>query len=124
VLHAGQICDADSSTFLLSYWQRDKGVMSLESAVRKLTAQAAEVLGLRDRGTVEVGRFADLNVFDVDRLATRHPQYVNDFPGGAGRLQVRSDGYAATIVNGTVVTEQGEVTGARPGRVLREFSRS
>jgi N-acyl-D-amino-acid deacylase len=122
--HAGQICDADSSTFLLSYWQRDKGVMSLESAVRKLTAQAAEVLGLRDRGTVEVGRFADLNVFDVDRLATRHPQYVNDFPGGAGRLQVRSDGYVATIVNGTVVTEEGEVTGARPGRVLREFSRS
>jgi N-acyl-D-aspartate/D-glutamate deacylase len=122
--HAGQICDADSSTFFLSYWQRDKGVMAIETAVRKLTQQAAAVLGLVDRGTVEVGRHADLNVFDLERLATRHPQYVNDFPGGAGRLQVRSDGYAATIVNGVVVTDEGQVTGARPGRVLREFSRA
>lgn len=122
--HAGQICDADSSTFLLSYWQRDKGVMSLPAAIHKLSQQAARVLGLVDRGTVEVGRFADLNVFDLERLATRHPEYVNDFPGGAGRLQVRSEGYAATIVNGEIVTEEGAITGARPGRVLREFARS
>ena len=48
---------------------------------------------------------------------------MNDFPGGAGRLCVRAEGYAATLVNGQVVTEQGEHTGARPGKVLREFAR-
>ena len=62
-------------------------------------------------------------MFDPDGLRVGYPTYVNDFPGGAGRLCVRADGYAATLVNGVVVTEQGEHTGARPGRVLREFSR-
>ena len=56
-------------------------------------------------------------------LASAHPEYANDFPHGAGRLKIRSRGYAATLVNGTIVTEQGENTGARPGTVLREFAR-
>jgi N-acyl-D-aspartate/D-glutamate deacylase len=122
--HAGQICDADSSTFLLSYWHRTKNAISLPNAIRKLTKQAAEVLGIKDRGTLEVGKYADINVFDTARLEVLHPEYVNDFPGGKGRLLVRSRGYAATIVNGSVVTEQGQHTGARPGRVLREFARA
>lgn len=122
--HAGQICDADMSTHYLAYWQRDRGIASLPEAVRRLTAMPADVLGLVDRGTVEVGRFADLNVFDLDALASQHPEYVNDFPNGAGRLMIRSRGYAATIVNGAVVTEQGVNTGERPGRVIREFARS
>ncbi len=122
--HAGQICDADSSTFLLSYWHRTKNAISLPNAIRKLTKQAAEVLGIKDRGTLEVGKYADINVFDTARLEVLHPEYVNDFPGGKGRLLVRSRGYAATIVNGAVVTEQGQHTGARPGRVIREFARA
>lgn len=122
--HAGQICDADMSTHYLSYWQRDRQLATLPDAVRRLSAMPAEVLGLVDRGTVQVGNFADLNVFDIDTLASEHPTYVNDFPGGAGRLQIRARGYAATIVNGTVVTEQGANTGERPGRVIREFARS
>lgn len=122
--HAGQICDADMSTHYLSYWQRDRQLATLPDAVRRLSAMPAEVLGLVDRGTVQVGNFADLNVFDIDTLASEHPTYVNDFPGGAGRLQIRARGYAATIVNGTVVTAQGTNTGDRPGRVIREFARS
>lgn len=122
--HAGQICDADSSTFLLSYWHRTKNAISLPNAIRKLTKQAAEVIGLKDRGTLEVGKYADVNVFDTAKLEVLHPEYVNDFPGGKGRLLVRSRGYAATIVNGAVVTEQGQHTGARPGRVIREFARA
>ena len=122
--HIGQICDADSSTFLLSYWHRDKGVISLPNAIRKLTKQAAEVLGLKNRGTLEVGMFADINVFDTAKLEAMHPEYVQDFPNGKGRLLVRSRGYAATIVNGKVVTEQGVHTGERPGRVIREFARA
>ncbi len=81
------------------------------------------MLGLSERGQVREGWFADLNVFDLDRLASRYPEYVHDFPGGKGRFIVKSDGYAATIVNGSVVAEDGGHTGARPGRVLREFSR-
>jgi N-acyl-D-aspartate/D-glutamate deacylase len=96
----------------------------LPEAVRRLTSQPAAVLGLVDRGTVAEGRFADLNVFDPAALEVGYPEYVNDFPNGKGRLRVGSSGYAATIVNGVMVTEQGRNTGERPGRVLREFSRS
>ena len=122
--HAGQICDADMSTHFLSYWQRDRNLVSLPNAVHKLTGLAAGVLGLVDRGTLQVGNAADINVFDLDRLASDHPVYANDFPGGAGRLKIGGRGYAVTIVNGEIVTEQGSNTGARPGKVLREFSRS
>lgn len=122
--HAGQICDADMSTHYLAYWHRDRGLTSLADAVHRITALPAGVLGLVDRGTVEVGAFADLNVFDLDKLASEHPVYVNDFPNGAGRLKIGSRGYAATIVNGDIVTEEGANTGARPGRVIREFSRN
>lgn len=122
--HAGQICDADMSTHYLSYWQRDRQLATLPEAVRRLTSMPAGVLGLKERGTLQVGQFADVNVFDIDTLASTHPTYVNDFPGGAGRLQIGARGYAATIVNGAVVTEQGSNTGARPGRVIREFARS
>jgi len=122
--HIGQICDADSTTFYLSHWHRNKGIVTLPAAIRKLTKQAAEVLGLKQRGTLEVGMYADINVFDTSKLEALHPEYVQDFPNGKGRLMVRSRGYAATIVNGKVVTEQGVHTGERPGRVIREFSRA
>ena len=121
--HVGQICDADASTFVLSYWARQRGQLSLPAAIAKLTSQSARVLGLRQRGEVRPGWHADLNVFDYDRLATCYPEYVHDFPGGTGRFIVKSDGYAATIVNGEVVVEEGEHTGARPGTVLRQFDR-
>ncbi len=122
--HAGQICDADAPTHFLSYWVRDQQLMPLHHAVRRLTSQAAGVLGLVDRGTLRVGSFADINVFDPAGLHVRYPEYRNDFPGGKGRFLVRADGYAATLVNGEVVTEHGLNTGNRPGRVLREFSRA
>ncbi|MEZ5217663.1 MAG: D-aminoacylase [Ilumatobacteraceae bacterium] len=121
--HAGQICDADAMTHYLAYWIRERKLASLERAVQRLTSKPAKVLGLVDRGELAVGAFADVNVFDPERVQTRHPEYARDFPGGKGRLFVRADGYAATIVNGEVVTEQGAHTGARPGRVIREFSR-
>jgi len=122
--HAGQICDADMSTHYMSYWQRERELATLPEAVRRLSAMPASVLGLKERGTLQVGQFADINVFDIDTLASEHPTYVNDFPNGAGRLQIRARGYAATIVNGAIVTEQGSNTGERPGRVIREFARS
>ena len=121
--HAGQICDADAPTHYLAYWARDRAKATLSKAVHELTAKAAAVLGLKDRGTLRVGAFADVNIFDPERLQTAYPEYSFDFPNGKGRLKVRAQGYAATIVNGEVVTEQGNHTGARPGRVIREFAR-
>ncbi|MFM7616263.1 MAG: N-acyl-D-amino-acid deacylase family protein [Actinomycetes bacterium] len=122
--HAGQICDADAPTHYLAYWGNERRRVSLEKAVRDLTAKPAAVLGLVDRGTLRVGAYADVNVFDPERIQTAYPEYSFDFPNGKGRLKVRSTGYAATIVNGAIVTEQGEHTGARPGRVIREFARA
>ncbi len=121
--HAGQICDADMSTHFLSYWARDRGLVSVPEAVHKLTGFAAGVLGLADRGTLQVGKAADINVVDLTRLGSQHPVYTNDFPGGAGRLKIGGRGYAATLVNGAVIAEDGVNTGARPGTVLRTFSR-
>jgi N-acyl-D-aspartate/D-glutamate deacylase len=121
--HAGQICDGDAPTHFLSHWCVDKGLVTLPDAVHRLTARPAAVLGLVDRGTLAVGAHADVNVFDPERLAVGYPTYVNDLPGGKGRFTVTAEGYAATLVNGRVVTEQGAHTGSRPGRVLREFSR-
>ncbi len=121
--HAGQICDADAPTHYLSYWSRDRGSVGLADAIHRLTAKPGAVLGLIDRGTLRVGSFADINVFDLGALQTEYPRYVNDFPSGKGRLCVGARGYAATLVNGEVVTEHGVNTSARPGRVVREFSR-
>jgi N-acyl-D-aspartate/D-glutamate deacylase len=122
--HAGQICDADAPTHFLAYWCRDRNLVTLPDAVHRLTAKAAATIGLVDRGTLRAGAYADVNVFDPAAVQVGYPEYVQDFPGGTGRLRVRSTGYAATLVNGVVVTEQGELTGARPGRVLREFARA
>ena len=122
--HIGQICDADATTHYLQYWYRTRGVVTLPQAIRKLTKMPAEVLGLKKRGTLEVGNFADINIFDPQTVASGQPTYVNDFPNQTGRLLIKSRGYAATIVNGQIVTEQGNHTGARPGRVIREFARA
>ncbi len=122
--HVGQICDADAATFYLAYWSRERGRVSLTDAVHQLTAKPAAVLGLVDRGTLEVDTFADINVFNPERVESGYPTYVNDFPNGKGRLIVKAQGYAVTLVNGEVVTEQGQHTGARPGRVIRDFVRT
>jgi N-acyl-D-aspartate/D-glutamate deacylase len=122
--HAGQICDADAPTHYLAYWCRERRICDLPSAIRNLTSKPAAVLGLRDRGTLTVGSYADLNVFDPEHLQVGYPEYVHDFPNGKGRLRVGATGYAATFVNGELVTEQGRTTGRRPGRVLRDFVRS
>jgi N-acyl-D-aspartate/D-glutamate deacylase len=118
----GQV-DAGWGTFVLSHWHRDAGVYSLEEAVRRITAMPAEVLGLKDRGRLEVGRKADINVFDIDRLAERMPRIVGDFPGGARRFIQRATGYKATVCNGRVTLLDDELTGEKGGRVLRSTDR-
>ena len=121
--HVGIFTDTDSPTVLLSELTRKHNVYSLPEAIHKITQQSAEVLGLKDRGVLKEGYVADINVIDYDRLATQHPEYVNDFPHGGGRFIVKSTGYTATLVAGQVVVENCKHTGSRPGQVIREFER-
>ena len=117
--HVSQMIDSGWPTFVLSHWHRDTGVYSLEEAVRRISAEPARVLGLCDRGSLERGRRADLNVIDIDRLAERQPYIVRDFPGGAPRFQQRAAGYLATVCNGEVILRDDEHTGTRAGEVIR-----
>ena len=117
--HVGQIMDAGSPTWLLSYWVKTRGVMSLEQAIHGWTGDTAAIFGIQDRGVLREGAFADINVIDVDNLAMELPEYKHDFPAGAGRLVQRGRGYDQVIVNGQVFMEHGEHTGALAGRTLR-----
>ena len=117
--HVSQIMDAGWSTFILSYWIREAGIYSLGEGIRRMTSGPARVLGLKDRGALQPGLRADINVFDPDKVAERQPVLVHDFPGGAPRYIQKSMGYKTTIVNGEVTLVDGEHTGARAGKVLR-----
>jgi N-acyl-D-aspartate/D-glutamate deacylase len=106
-------------TRFLGFWVRDKQIMSLEDAVRKLTFHSASVFGLHDRGLLRPGMAADITVFDPDTIDALEPEVVHDLPGGGQRLSQGSRGIHYTIVNGTVLVENNEHTGAYPGRMLR-----
>jgi len=115
--HLLSFTGADYPTRLLSEWVPD--VLTLEEAVRKLTAVPAAVHGLADRGAVREGAWADLVVVDLSRLRAGATRLVHDFPGGSGRFVVDADGYVALVVNGEVLLEGGRWTGALPGQVVR-----
>jgi N-acyl-D-aspartate/D-glutamate deacylase len=117
--HATQIMDASQSTYLLSHWVRDREVLQLEEAVRRLSSDTAGLVGLRDRGVLREGAFADINVIDLEALELPVPEIVHDFPGGAPRFVQGARGVEHTIVNGEAFMEHGVHTGALPGRILR-----
>jgi N-acyl-D-aspartate/D-glutamate deacylase len=120
--HYGMICDASFPTFYLARWARDAAPgqrIGLEQAVAALTSEPADTVGLADRGRLVPGAKADINVIDLERLALRAPTVVTDLPAGGRRLRQLADGYAATIVSGTVTYRDGEPTGALPGRLVR-----
>jgi N-acyl-D-amino-acid deacylase len=107
------------STRLLSEWVRDKRVMSLEHAVRRLTFDSASALGIYDRGLLRPGMAADIVIFDPDTVRPLPEEIVHDFPAGGWRMKEPAAGIHMTIVNGQVLMEDGSHTGALPGRVLR-----
>jgi N-acyl-D-aspartate/D-glutamate deacylase len=107
------------STRLLSEWVREKKVMSLEQAVRRLTFESASTFGLYDRGMLRPGLVADIVIFDPDTVKPLPLEVLHDFPTGAKRIKEPAQGIHMTIVNGQVLLEDGKHTGALPGRVLR-----
>jgi N-acyl-D-aspartate/D-glutamate deacylase len=120
--HCRLICDASTPSYLLTHWVRDRRRgprLPLEQAVKLQTKDTAEVYGLGDRGTLEVGKKADLNVIDLDALRLEAPRMVYDLPTGAPRLLQPVHGYAYTVVSGQLTWQDGVATGARPGVLLR-----
>jgi N-acyl-D-amino-acid deacylase len=120
--HVRLICDASIPSFLLTHWARDRSRgprLPLEFAVKKQTADTADLYSLSDRGRLAQGLRADINVIDHDNLKLQPPQWVNDLPGGASRMIQGVDGYDLTMVAGVATREAGADTGARPGRLMR-----
>jgi len=106
-------------TRLLSEWVREKQIMTLEHAVRRLTFDSASAMGLFDRGMLRPGLAADIVIFDPDTVRPLPESVVHDFPAGGWRVKEPAEGIKATVVNGQVLLEDGKHTGALPGRVLR-----
>jgi N-acyl-D-aspartate/D-glutamate deacylase len=112
-------CTAGESSWVLGEWVRERGLLSLEDAIRRYTREPARILGLRDRGLVREGLAADLMVFDPRTIGVKEDEIANDGPSGTPRRIQGATGVEHVIVGGRVVLEHGRHTGALPGRVLR-----
>ena len=120
--HCGYICDASYPTYLIKHWARDRTrgpKLPIEFLVHAQTQRNARALGMFDRGVLVPGMKADINLIDFDKLDLSAPQVVNDLPAGGRRLVQKARGYVATMVNGQVVMQEGESTGALPGELVR-----
>ena len=119
--HYGMICDSSYSSFMLQHWgrQRDHGRIPVQKIINKLSAEPAEVLGLKDRGLLAVGCKADINVIDFGNVRLHAPQVTHDLPAGGKRLDQNVEGFAYTFVSGRCVVRNGKPTGEKPGRLIR-----
>jgi N-acyl-D-aspartate/D-glutamate deacylase len=120
--HVNLIFDAVNPTYQLTHWTRDRTRgprMPIELMVHKQTNRNAELFGLADRGSIEVGKRADLNMIDLDRLGLGPLSVQHDLPAGGSRILQPATGYLNTFVNGVKTRENDQDTGARPGRVIR-----
>ena len=123
--HVGTICDASFITSLLTHWGRDRSRgegIDLPTLIKCQARDTARAVDLIDRGTLEPGMRADLNIIDFDNLNVRLPEMINDLPAGGARLQQRADGYLMTMVNGQPTYIDGEATDFLPGRLVRKTS--
>ena len=118
--HVSQIADASIQTHLLGHWVRQRGDFSLEEAVRMITSAPAAAWGIPDRGLLQPGFAADVNVIDPSTVAPRMAALTHDLPGGARRIVQRADGFKATVVNGALTFSDGDHTGACCGQLLRK----
>ena len=118
--HLDMLCDSGYPTYVLGTWVRERGALTLEEAVRRMTSDPADFFGIRDRGRLAPGMAADVAIFDARTVASGgRPERLYDLPGGAKRMVMRSRGIEYTIVNGAVTWERGALTGAAAGQVLR-----
>jgi N-acyl-D-aspartate/D-glutamate deacylase len=120
--HVGYICDGSFPTYLMSFWTRDRTrgpKISLEQAVRLQTTASARHIGLNDRAEIKVGMRADINIIDYENLGFGKPYLLKDLPAGGSRIMQDACGYLATFVNGVQVIDRDQITGNKPGKVIR-----
>jgi N-acyl-D-aspartate/D-glutamate deacylase len=109
-------------TFIMTHWGRDRtrgDKMSLEFIVKSLTSSTARAFGMFDRGLINEGMIADINIIDFDELRLHRPEAVFDLPAGGRRLVQRAEGYEITIKSGEVIFNNGQHSGALPGKLVR-----
>jgi N-acyl-D-aspartate/D-glutamate deacylase len=118
--HLDMLCDSGYPTYVLGTWVRERKVLSLEEAVRRMTSDPADFFGIKDRGRLQPGLAADIVIFSEKEVSSAgRPERLYDLPGGAKRMVMRSRGIEHTLVNGEVTWERGALTGAAAGKVLR-----
>ena len=118
--HVDMLCDSGYPTYLLGTWVRERGVLSLPEAIRRLTSDPADMFGIRDRGRLKPGLAADITVFDPATVgSSNRGERRYDLPGGGKRMVMPSRGVRTTIVNGVTTYADGELAGACAGQVLR-----
>jgi N-acyl-D-amino-acid deacylase len=118
--HCDMLCDVGYCTYLLGTWVRDRQVMTLEHAVKRLTSEPAAFFGITQRGVIKQSLAADFAIFDLKTVGSKkRGDMVNDLPGGGKRLIMPAQGVQYTVVNGTVLYDHGKHSGAFPGQVLR-----
>jgi N-acyl-D-amino-acid deacylase len=120
--HCGYICDVSMPTYMLTHWARDRKrgpTLPLELMVKRQTGDTAGIYGLKDRGLLQPGYLADLNIIDFDRLRLPPPYVAFDLPAGGRRLVQTAEGYVATFKSGQAIMQEGQRTGALPGTLIR-----
>ncbi|QXZ08501.1 amidohydrolase family protein [Comamonas sp. Y33R10-2] len=117
--HVGTICDGSATTFLLTEWVRNRGLFKIEEAIQLLTQRPAALYGFADRGTLELGKLADINIIDLQALKILPPQIVRDLPAGGKRFLQGAEGYRFTLKSGEITYRDGVATHALPGKLVR-----
>lgn len=118
--HVDMLCDCGYPTYLLGTWVRERGVLSIEQAVRRLTSDPADLFGISDRGRLHPGLAADIVIFDPETVGSgNRGERRYDLPGGGKRMVMPSRGVQYTLVNGDVVYADGQIVGGGSGQILR-----
>tara|TARA_B110000438_G_scaffold262839_1_gene274413 strand:- start:356 stop:997 length:642 start_codon:yes stop_codon:yes gene_type:complete len=120
--HVSLIFDAVNPTYQLTYWTRDRergATLPLSHVIHRATRKNAQLFGFHDRGLIDVGMKADLNVIDYQNLKLGELHITADLPAGGIRLMQGASGYLATVINGEVTRRFDQDTGARSGRLIR-----
>jgi len=116
--HITVFSGAGDTCYLFEKYVRDEGLMTLERAVQRLTSDIARDWKLTGRGEIATGKFADLVLFDLEKIGREPETWVEDLPGGGGRYVRAARGIDKVIVNGQILVDDGQYTNARAGQLL------
>ena len=120
--HVSLIFDAVNPTYQLTYWGRDRSrgeTIPLPYLIHRATQKNAQLFGFNDRGVLQAGKRADINIINFEALKLTKLDLLDDLPAGGTRLMQGASGYDATIINGVITRRFDQDTGARPGRLVR-----